>query len=95
MFSSFILPAVCPNMANLNETSGVLTSLTIQGGILLVRHVFGKLQRVKENALCWSSKTYISETVVHLARTICKYKMAHPLMASQAGEDVEALKTVG
>ena len=26
MFSSFILPAVCPNMANLNETSGVLTS---------------------------------------------------------------------
>ena len=26
MFSSFILPAVCPNMATLNETSGVLTS---------------------------------------------------------------------
>ena len=26
MFSSFILPAVCPNMANLNETLGVLTS---------------------------------------------------------------------
>ena len=26
MFSSFILPAVCPNMANLNDTSGVLTS---------------------------------------------------------------------
>ena len=26
MFSSFILPAVCPNIANLNETSGVLTS---------------------------------------------------------------------
>ena len=26
MFSSFILPAVCPNMTTLNETSGVLTS---------------------------------------------------------------------
>ena len=26
MFSSFILPAVCPNMATLNETSRVLTS---------------------------------------------------------------------
>ena len=26
MFNSFILPAVCPNMATLNETSGVLTS---------------------------------------------------------------------
>ena len=26
MFSSFILPAVCPNMATPNETSGVLTS---------------------------------------------------------------------
>ena len=26
MFSSFILPTVCPNMATLNETSGVLTS---------------------------------------------------------------------
>ena len=26
MFSSFILPAVCPDMATLNETSGVLTS---------------------------------------------------------------------
>ena len=73
-----------------------LLVLTIQGVILLVRHVVGKLQRVKENALCWSSKTYIFGTVVHLARvTIFKYKMAYPLMASQAGEDVEALKTVG
>ena len=26
MFSSFILPVVCPNMTTLNETSGVLTS---------------------------------------------------------------------
>ena len=26
MFSSFILPTVCPNMTTLNETSGVLTS---------------------------------------------------------------------
>ena len=26
MFSSFILPAVCPNMTTLNETSGILTS---------------------------------------------------------------------
>ena len=26
MFTSFILPAVCPSMATLNETSGVLTS---------------------------------------------------------------------
>ena len=26
MFSSFVLPAVCPSMATLNETSGVLTS---------------------------------------------------------------------
>ena len=26
MFSSFILPAVCPNMTTLNATSGVLTS---------------------------------------------------------------------
>ena len=73
-----------------------LLVLTIQGVILLVGVVVGKLQQVKENALCWSSKTYISGTVVHLARvTTWKYKMAHPLMASQAGEDVDQIKTVG
>ena len=73
-----------------------LLVLTIQGLFLLVRHVVGKLQQVKENALCLSLKRYIFGTVVHLARvTICKYKMAHPLMASRAGDDVEALKTVG
>ena len=74
----------------------LLLVLIIQGVILLVGAVVGKLQQVKENALCWSSKTYISGTVDHLARaTICRYKMAYPLMASQAGEDVETIKTVG
>ena len=34
--------------------------------------VVGKLQQVKENALCWSLKTYLFGDVVHLARvTIC------------------------
>jgi len=41
-------------------------------------------------------KTLIFGTVVHLARvTTWKYKMAHPLMAFQAGEDVNTIKTVG
>ena len=80
-------------MATLNEPSGVLI---IHGVILLMRDAAGKLQQVKENALYWSLKTYIFGPVVHLARVITwKYKMAHPLMASQAGEDVDQIKTVG
>ena len=73
-----------------------LPVLIIQGVTLLTRNAAGKLQQVKENALCWSLKTFIFVTVVHLARvTTWKYKMAHPLMASQAGEDVDQIKTVG
>ena len=61
-----------------------------------MRDAAGKLQQVKENALYWSLKTYIFGPVVHLARVITwKYKMAYPLMASQAGEDVDQIKTVG
>ena len=72
-----------------------LPVLIIHGVILLMRNAAGKLQHVKENALCWSLKTYILRTVVYLARvTTWKYKMAHPLMAFQTGEDV-AIKTVG
>ena len=74
----------------------LLLVLIIQGVILLVGAVVGKLQQVKDNALCWSSKTYISGTVDHLARaTTCRYKMDYPLMASQAGEDVDTMETVG
>ena len=73
-----------------------LPVLTIQGVTLQTRNAAGKLQQVKENALCWSLKTFIFGTVVHLARVITwKYKMAHPLMAFQAGEDVDTIKTVG
>ena len=46
--------------------------------------------------MCWSLKTFIFVTVVHLARVATwKYKMAHPLMAFQAGEDVDTMETVG
>ena len=73
-----------------------LLVLTIQGVILLVGVVVGKLQQVKENALCWSLKTYLSGTVVHLARaTICRFKMDYLLMVPQEGADVETIKTVG
>ena len=73
-----------------------LQVLTIQGVTLLRRNAAGKLQQVKENALCWSLKTLIFGPVVHLARVITlKYKMALPLMAFQAGEDVDTLKAVG
>ena len=73
-----------------------LPVLTIQGVTLQTRNAAGKLQQVKENALYWSLKTFIFGAVVHLARVITwKYKMAHPLMAFQAGEDVDTIKTVG
>ena len=73
-----------------------LPVLTTQGLTLLTRNAAGKLQQVKETALCWSLKTFIFVTVVHLARvTTWKYKMAHLLMAFQAGEDVDIIKTVG
>ena len=73
-----------------------LPVLTIQGFTLLTRNAAGKLQQVKENALCWSLKTLILGPVVHLARVITlKYKMALPLMVFQAGEDVDTMKTVG
>ena len=56
-YGQFIyIVAVCPNMANLNETSGVLTSPYYQEVILPVRVVVGKLQQVKGNALCLSLK---------------------------------------
>ena len=73
-----------------------LPVLTIQGVTLLTRNAAGKLQQEKENALCWSLKTFIFGIVVHLARVATwKYKMAQPPMASQAGEDVDTIKTVG
>ena len=73
-----------------------LPVLIIQGITLLTRNAAGKLQQVKENALCWSLKTLILVPVVHLARVITlKYKMALPLMVFQAGEDVDTMKTVG
>ena len=74
----------------------LLPVLIIQGVTLLTRNAAGKLQLMKENALCWSLKSFVFGSVVHLARvTTWKYKMAHPLMASQAGEDVDQIKTVG
>ena len=73
-----------------------LPVLIIQGVTLLTRIAAGKLQQVKENALCWSLKTLIFGPVVHLARVITlKYKMALPLTVFQAGEDVDQIKTVG
>ena len=70
--------------------------LTIQGVTLLTRNAAGKLQQVKENALCWSLKTFVFAAVGHLARvTTWKYKMDHPLMAFQAGEDVDTIMAVG
>ena len=73
-----------------------LPVLIIQGVTLLTRNAAGKLQQVKENALCWSLKTLVFGPVVHLARVITlKYKMALPLMVFQAGEDVDTIKTVG
>ena len=73
-----------------------LPVLIIQGVTFLTRNAAGKLQQVKENGLCWSLKTFIFGPVVHLARVITlKYKMALPLMAFQAGEDVDTMKTVG
>ena len=73
-----------------------LPVLTIQDFTLLTKNAAGKLYQVKENAFCCSLKTYIFVTVVHLARvTTWKYKMAHPLMSFQAGEDVNTMETVG
>ena len=67
-----------------------LPALIIQGVILLMRNAAGKLQQVKENALFCLLKTFQFDSVVYPARvTTWKYKMAHPLMVSQAGEDVD------
>ena len=97
MLSSFVLPAVCPSMATLNETSGALTSPYYPRSYPSSRSCSWKITASKGQRIVLVIKDiYISGTVDHLARaTTCRYKMDYPLMASQAGEDVETIKTVG
>ena len=83
-------------MATLNEPSGVLTSPYYPRRYPSNEKCNWKITARKENALFSLLKTYILRLVVHLASvTTWKYKTAHPLMAFQAGEDVDYIKTVG
>ena len=92
----FIWLAVCPNMATLNETSGILTS-----------PYYPRLYRSYEKC-SWKITANEGERIVLVIEDLyirdcgssctcdyLKYKMAHLLMAFQAGEDVDIIKTVG
>ena len=61
-----------------------------------IKTVLKIYQKYVKNSVWFGTGAFLFGTGVYLARlTIWKYKMAYPLMASQVGEDVDQIKTLG
>ena len=83
-------------MATLNETSGVLTSPYYPRRYPFKEKCSWKIIASKgERILLFIEDIHIANCGLSCTCDCWKYKMAHPLMAFQSGEDVDTIKTVG